>query len=382
MAYAPIMIGTHGLIGPSACSGACRTASYVNLLVAGMWRLERKLGSGSFGEVYVGTNISTGSEYAIKLETKNMRRPQLAHEYWVYRSLAGGPGIPNVHWFGRIGDLNVMVMDILGPSLQDLFNFCSRKFTMKSVLMLADQLVTRLEYIHRKNFLHRDIKPQNILIGPDKRGQNQVYIIDFGLSKKYRDPETRQHIPSVAHKSFTGTPMFASISTHLGYEQGRKDDLVSLGYMLMYFNRGNLPWERLKGSTKKETTNKILMKKMGTPNELLCKNFPLEFTVYLNFCRSLRFDEEPDYAFLRSLFRNVLCRQGYTADYQFDWNRRRPRAVKRYWQISQIKYEMCQNQRYQIYRRAVTRDCMVIAIPDPPSCLHSIPDFNNAITCG
>jgi casein kinase I homolog HRR25 len=124
-------------------------------------------------------------------------------------------GIPFVRWYGTEGDYNCMVIDLLGPSLEDLFNFCGRKFTLKTVLLLADQLISRIEFLHSKNFLHRDIKPDNFLMGNGKRG-NQVNVIDFGLAKKYRDPRTHLHIPYKENKNLTGTARYASINTHLG----------------------------------------------------------------------------------------------------------------------------------------------------------------------
>lgn len=290
----------------------------MELRVGHKYRLGRKIGSGSFGDIYLGTNIASNEEVAIKLECVRTKHPQLHIESKIYRMMQGGVGIPLIKWCGAEGDYNVLVMDLLGPSLEDLFNFCSRKFSLKTVLLLADQMVSRIDFIHSKNFIHRDIKPDNFLMGLGRKG-NLVYIIDFGLAKKYRDARTHQHIPYRENKNLTGTARYASINTHLGIEQSRRDDMESLGYVLMYFNRGSLPWQGLKAATKRQKYERISEKKMSTPIEELCKGFP-EFATYLSYCRSLRFDDKPDYSYLRQLFRNLFHRQGFTYDYIFDWN--------------------------------------------------------------
>ncbi|PWA21926.1 hypothetical protein CCH79_00015666 [Gambusia affinis] len=315
----------------------------MELRVGNKYRLGRKIGSGSFGDIYLGSNIATGEEVAIKLECVKTKHPQLHIESKFYKMMQGGVGIPSIKWCGAEGDYNVMVMELLGPSLEDLFNFCSRKFSLKTVLLLADQMISRIEYIHSKNFIHRDVKPDNFLMGLGKKG-NLVYIIDFGLAKKYRDARTHQHIPYRENKNLTGTARYASINTHLGIgkfpllassltappplhasefsstEQSRRDDLESLGYVLMYFNLGSLPWQGLKAATKRQKYERISEKKMSTPIEVLCKGYPSEFSTYLNLCRSLRFDDKPDYSYLRQLFRNLFHRQGFSYDYVFDWN--------------------------------------------------------------
>jgi casein kinase 1 alpha len=290
------------------------------------YRLVRKIGSGSFGDIYLGMNTANGEEVAVKLEPIKARHPQLLYESKLYKILQGGVGIPHVRWFGPARDYNALIMELLGPSLEDLFNFCSRRFTMKTVLMLADQMIGRIEYVHSKNFIHRDIKPDNFIMGIG-RHCNKLFIIDFGLAKKYRDTHTRQHIAYREDKNLTGTARYASINAHLGIEQSRRDDMESLGYVLMYFNRGSLPWQNLKAATKKQKYEKISEKKMSTPIEALCKGFPAEFSMYLNYCRGLRFDEAPDYMYLRQLFRILFRTLNYNYDYVFDWTMLKQRAA-------------------------------------------------------
>lgn len=209
-------------------------------------------------------------------------------------------------------------MDLLGYSLEDLFNRCGRRFSLKTVLMIADQTLLRIEYIHSKSFIHRDIKPDNFLMGLGRRS-NIVYIIDFGLAKRYRDPKTHVHIMYRENKHLTGTPRYASINNHLGIEQSRRDDLESLGYVFMYFLRGSLPWQGLRANTKKQKYQKIMEKKMATPIDLLCKGFPDEFRIYFEYCRALRFADKPDYSYLRRLFKDLALRNEIEYDGNFDW---------------------------------------------------------------
>lgn len=287
------------------------------------WSLSQRIGSGSFGEIFAArpTNETSGGvEVAIKLEPLKTRHPQLDYEARVVSSLRGQVGVPKILWCGAEGEYTAMVMELLGPSLEDLFNKCGRKLTLRTVLTLAQQLLDRLEMVHSASYVHRDVKPDNFLLGRGER-RGVVYVIDFGLAKKYRDPQSLEHIPYREDKNLTGTARYASINTHLGIEPSRRDDLESLGYVLLYLLRGSLPWQGLKADTKAKKYERVMLKKMETNASVLCEGFPAEFRRYFEYVHSLRFEDEPDYGMLRALFRDVERREGYDNDPNiFDWD--------------------------------------------------------------
>ena len=200
--------------------------------------------------------------------------------------------------------------------------------------MIGIQMLDRLEFIHSKNIIHRDIKPDNFVLGLDNKS-HIIYILDFGLSKKFRSSRTHQHIKFSVNKKLTGTARYASINALKGCEQSRRDDLEAIGYVLLYFLRGSLPWQGLHVNKGEDRYKKILQKKKGTSAEDLCKGFPNEFVEYINYTRNLEFEADPDYKFLRNLLTTVLEKQNSQFDFYYDWLIEKPNitdeiAVERY----------------------------------------------------
>lgn len=284
------------------------------------YKVGKKIGEGSFGIIFEGINLLNNQQVAIKFEPRKCDAPQLRDEYRSYRILNDVLGVPKAYFFGQEGVHNVLVIDLLGPSLEDLFDWCGRKFSTKTVVQVGKQMIRRIELIHENNLIYRDVKPDNFLIGkPDTPDANMVYIVDFGMAKQYRDPKTKSHIPYREKKSLSGTARYMSINTHLGREQLRRDDLESLGHVLMYFLRGSLPWQGLKAPTNKQKYEKIGLKKQNTSVNELCYGFPIQFAQYMSYVRDLKFDEEPDYAYLVSLMDKALISIDEQEDGHFDW---------------------------------------------------------------
>ena len=298
--------------------------SYANdkFILNGIYRIIKMVGCGAFGEIHLAYDVNMKALRAIKFEMANHKNPQLKHEYSVLEQLnkhdlnnnsqptnvVGSDtftGVPKVYYFDRLEHkYNFMVMEFLGPSLGDLFQLKERNFGLETVLMLTIQILTRIEYIHEKGFLHRDIKPENFVIGLNEKS-NMVYLIDYGLSKRYKDKNSGQHIPYRENKQLVGTVRYASINAHLGIEQSRRDDLEGIGYVLVYFYLGRLPWQN-KTDKGKPLTQKITEKKLTTPPELLCKKMPREFSYYFHYCKNLKFEDRPDYNSLKCMFAELL----------------------------------------------------------------------------
>ncbi|ORZ05466.1 kinase-like domain-containing protein [Absidia repens] len=294
---------------PSQRQSQNRSSSSTANVVGVHFKIGRKIGEGSFGVIYQGINLLNNQPVAVKFEPRKTDAPQLRDEYRAYKILAGSSGFPNAYFFGQEGLHNVLVIDLLGSSLEDLFDACSRQFSVKTVAMLAKEMVTRLQIVHEHNLVYRDIKPDNFLMGRAGK-DDRVYMIDFGMAKHYRDPKTKQHIPYRERKSLSGTARYMSINTHLGREQSRRDDLESLGHVFMYFLRGSLPWQGLKAATNKQKYERIGERKQNTSIKELCDGYPHEFAIYLQYVRKLGFEENPDYDF---------CANYSTNDGLYDW---------------------------------------------------------------
>jgi serine/threonine protein kinase len=212
-------------------------------------------------------------------------------------------------------------MELMGKSLEDIFEKLEeKKMSLRCVCNIGYQMMEILEYIHNKHYIHRDIKPDNFVIGR-KEKRKYIYILDFGLSKKYRSSKTLEHYKMVKKNNLTGTARYASINALNGLTQSRRDDLEAVGYVLIYFLRGKLPWQGIPVQNKEMRYKKILEKKMSTSPEELCEGFPNQFTEYIKYTRNLNYEENPDYDYLKNLFIKMLNSDGFGVDCYYDWDK-------------------------------------------------------------
>ena len=280
--------------------------------------IDKQLGKGGFGQLYLGRNIREDNYIAIKVEEKSPRS-HLEIEYEIMQEIQSGVGIPKIYKLRQGRKHNYLFMELLGKSLDTLFSECKKKFSPKTIFQIGYQMIQRIEYVHSKGYIHRDIKPGNFLIGKNDK-KNIIYIIDFGLSKKYID-ENKNHIPFKEGKGLTGTARYVSLFTHYGYEQSRRDDIEGIAYNLIYFAKGKLPWQGIKTKNKKEKHKKIMEGKLSYPPEKLCKNLPEELQELLKYARELEFEEQPDYESIKLMFKNCFDSDKLKFDFVFDWDK-------------------------------------------------------------
>lgn len=241
-----------------------------------------------------------GHEYAVKMEDIDVKLPQLEYEFNVYRELQGCPGIPLAFswWPDKTQKKFCLAMQVMGPSLDK----CMNKITEWDIVhWIAPKAISILEHVHNRHLVHRDVKPENFLTGRSGINSHEIYLVDFGLSKKFRDAGG-QHIPYHSGKSLTGTVRYASINTHRGIQQSRRDDLESLGYVLLFLLKKKLPWAGLPAADQQDQNEKVARMKYTLPLETLCEGLPPAFLYYFRYIRKLEYDATPDYGLLKGYF--------------------------------------------------------------------------------
>ena len=287
-----------------------------NKIILKKYKIIQRIGKGSFGSVFLGKNIQQNDYVAIKLESKNQNDTILEREAYILYSLKGF-GIPEVITYGQNIKYNILIQELLGKSIDTIFFEKNRKFSMKDCCMIGLQILDRLEYIHSKYIIHRDIKADNFLIG--LKNKSIIYIIDFGLAKQYKSRKTGKHVKYTINKKWSGTSRFASANTLRGVEPSRRDDLESFCYLLLYLMKGSLPWDYI---NEESEINEILiiykMKQYISPEKLF-KDLPLQMITFYKYCKNLEFEQKPNYKYLRSLLISILKNIGEQNDLHFSW---------------------------------------------------------------
>jgi serine/threonine protein kinase len=292
--------------------------SYNKNLVSTEYEIIKQLGSGSFGEVYLTRIISNGLLVASKIEEKegSKKNSKIIDEFKIYKKLelkGLKKGIPKIYTIYETPKFHVLVMELLGKTLDGVFIEHDKKFSLGTVLKIGYDIINLIEKVHNCGFIHRDIKPNNFMFGHGEKSK-ELFILDFGLSKRYL--KNKKHIEYKTNKSLVGTARYTSINIHLGIEPSRRDDLESIGYMLIYFLKGELPWQGLKKQKGVDHLELISEAKLSTSIKKLCENIPEQFYDYITYTRKLSFEEVPDYDYLRNLL--VECSKKIKVNIMYD----------------------------------------------------------------
>jgi len=289
-------------------------------LIFGKYKINKKIGIGSHSIIFSGININNKELVALKIQKKGFIINENIEKEAYYLLQLKGYGVPRIISFGHIGKYNVLIEELLGESLEDLFKKNKNKekvIILKDMLMTGIQLIDRIEYIHSNNIVHLDIKPSNFVVG--YKDPSLIYIIDFGLSKKYKSSRTGKHIIFSKRKYFQGNIKFSSVNNMRGIVSSRRDDLESIGYMLIYLYESKLPWEKIEAINKLEIVEKIFYIKKQISMNTLCKNLPKEMTEFMVYIKSLKFNEKPNYNYLKNLLEIMLKKINNVNDLKFSW---------------------------------------------------------------
>ena len=271
---------------------------FVMEIINKKYKIINKIGEGSFGLIYKGQNIRTNEYVAIKIEPIENELKLLKNESTIYQYLNNNEGIPNVKWFGKDNINYYMVINLLGHSLQTIKNKYN-KFSLKLILQIGIQIINILKTIHSNGLVHRDIKPDNFLLGLNNESK-LIYIIDFGFCKSYITDE--KHISQKQTKNLIGSYTYASINAHNFIELSRRDDLESLGYLLLYFYFGTLPWQNIL-LLEENSNDKIKYLKM----QIIENNkLPSVLINYMKYTRKLNFEEKPNYELIIGTFKSEI----------------------------------------------------------------------------
>jgi len=285
----------------------------------GRYKITSLLGSGNFGKIYSALDLTTNSPVALKLETKNYSN-SLSKEANVYQDLpSDSPYIPTFFSYQEYNDSNILVISLLGKSLESIFEIFNNRFTLKTVLLLTDQMISCVQFLHEHHYIHRDIKPDNFAIGKNPL-TSRIYLLDFGLAKQFENPVTNEHYPQERGKHLVGTARYASINAMNGLTQSRRDDLESLAYIWIYFLCGKLPWMGIHSDSQQNKFHWIAEVKEKVSIEELCSGFPSEFANYLTIVRNLQYDEKPPYSDLKALFSKARARLNINDNDKMEWD--------------------------------------------------------------